>query len=98
MRNYVHFAQRMVRVLDNLSLRKRLALLASVSMIPLVLVAAYLIFALQSYSTGYDAIVSNMAVANEYNLKFKEAVDENLYKIVVSGVSFSEISESYIMK
>ena len=93
LRNYVHFAQRMVRVLDNLSLRKRLALLASVSMIPLVLVAAYLIFALQSYSTGYDAIVSNMAVANEYNLKFKEAVDENLYKIVVSGVSFSEISD-----
>ncbi|WP_036609410.1 sensor histidine kinase [Oribacterium sp. P6A1] len=79
--------------MDNLSLRKRLALLASVSMIPLVLVAEYLIFALRSYSNDYDAIVSNMAVANQYNLKFKEAVDENLYKIVVSGASFEVIGD-----
>ncbi|SFG30593.1 sensor histidine kinase [Oribacterium sp. WCC10] len=79
--------------MDNLSLRKRLALLASVSMIPLVLVAAYLIFALRSYSNDYDAIVSNMEVANQYNLKFKEAVDENLYKIVVSGASFETIGD-----
>ena len=79
--------------MDNLSLRKRLALLASVSIIPLVLVAAYMIFALRSYSNDYDAIVSNMAVANQYNLKFKEAVDENLYKIVVSGVSFETIGD-----
>ena len=79
--------------MDKLSLRKRLALLAAVSMIPLVLVAAYLIFALQNYSNSYDAIVSNMAVANQYNLKFKEAVDENLYKIVVSGASFEEAAQ-----
>ncbi|ETP71561.1 putative signal transduction protein [Lachnospiraceae bacterium JC7] len=82
----------MDKVLGNLSLRKRLALLGAVSMIPLILVAAYLICALQNYSYAYDAIVSNMAVANQYNLKFKEAVDENLYKIVVSGVSFEETS------
>lgn len=66
--------------------------MGAVSMIPLIIVAAYLICALQSYSYAYDAIVSNMAVANQYNLKFKESVDENLYKIVVSGVSFDEIS------
>lgn len=81
----------MDEVLSNLSLRKRLALLGAVSMIPLILVALYLIFALWNYSYAYDSIVSNMAVANQYNLKFKESVDENLYKIVVSGVSFSDI-------
>ena len=76
------------------SINRRLRLLVASAMIPFLCVAAYLLYALLSYSNAYDRVVRNMTMANTYNLSFKEEMDENLYKIVVSGTTFDEIGES----
>lgn len=74
-------------------LRQKLSILILTAMIPLLLLAVYLIAALLNYSHAYDAIVRNMTIANNYNLDFKEQLDESIYKLVVGGTTFDSISE-----
>lgn len=80
------------------SLRNKLILLIAVAMIPLLSLTVYIIFALQNYSNAYDSIVSNMTVANSYNLNFKEELDESIYKLVVGSVTFETIEEDDSLK
>ncbi len=80
------------------SLRNKLILLIAVAMVPLLLLTIYIIFALQNYSNAYDSIVSNMTVANSYNLNFKEELDESIYKLVVGSVTFETIEEDDSLK
>ncbi len=75
------------------SLRNKLILLVAVAVVPLLALTVYIIFALQNYSNAYDSIVSNMTVANSYNLNFKEELDESIYKLVVGSVTFETIEE-----
>lgn len=74
-------------------LQSKLILLIVTAMMPLLCVAVYLIAAQISYSHEYDEIVSNMTIANNYNLDFKEQLDESIYKLVVGGATFDSISE-----
>lgn len=74
-------------------LKKKITALILVAMVPTLFVAIYLIMALLNYSNAYDEIVSNMTVANNYNLDFKEELDESIYKLVVGYVTFDTISE-----
>ncbi len=80
------------------SLKKKLIVLVAVAMVPLLALTVYVIFALQNYSSSYDEIVSNMTVANSYNLNFKEELDESIYKLVVGSVTFDTIEEDDSLK
>ena len=60
---------------------------------PFLLLAVVILIYMTGYSRNYDQIVSNMTVANNYNLDFKEEMDESLYKLVVGYVSFENISD-----
>lgn len=80
------------------SLKNKLIVLVLVSMVPLLCLTVYVIFALQNYSEAYDEIVSNMTVANNYNLNFKEQMDESCYKLVVGAVTFDNIEEDQTLK
>lgn len=79
--------------MNKYSLQNKLMLLILVTVLPFVVVTVYLIFSLRSYSSAYDEIVSNMTIANSYNLNFKEEMDESLYKLVVGAVTFENIHE-----
>ncbi len=68
------------------------ALLAA-AIIPLLGIIIYLIMALADYRNTYVSIVSNMTVANNYNLNFKEELDESIYKLAVGYVSFDNIQD-----
>lgn len=82
------------KVKEKHSINHKLTLLVAAAMLPFLCVAAYLLYALLSYGNAYDRVVRNMTMANSYNLSFKEEMDENLYKIVVSGTTFDEIPGS----
>jgi len=69
------------------SLRSQLICLILIAMIPLLCIAIYLIIAMKQYSSAYDEIVSNMTIANSYNLDFMEQMDESSYKLVVGAVN-----------
>ena len=75
------------------TLRDKLIALVIVAMVPLLALTFYVIFALQNYSEAYDEIVSNMTIANSYNLNFKEQMDESMYKLVAGAVTFENIEE-----
>ena len=82
------------KIKEQHSINHKLTLLVAAAMLPFLCVAAYLLYALLSYGNAYDRVVRNMTMANSYNLSFKEEMDENLYKIVVSGTTFDEIPAS----
>lgn len=79
-------------------LKNKLILLVVVAMVPILYVAIYLIVSLLNYSRAYDQIVSSMTLANNYNMNFKDEMDESLYKLVVSNVTFDTIDEDGTLK
>ncbi|QNU67034.1 sensor histidine kinase [Ruminiclostridium herbifermentans] len=72
-------------------LRLKLFMVAIVIIIPMIILSVYQITALYNYSTSYDAIVRRITSANNYNLNFKEEMDESMYKIVVESETFESI-------
>lgn len=80
------------------SIRNKILLLAASVALPFLIAVVYLLFSMADYSNTYDQIVRNLTVANNYNLNFKEEMDESLYKLVVGYVTFENISEDEILK
>lgn len=74
-------------------LKVKMVSLVMAAIVPLLGMTIYLIAALANYRNAYDRIVSNMTVANNYNLDFKEEMDESIYKLVVGYVSFDTIAQ-----
>lgn len=75
------------------TLKDKLIALVIVAMVPLLVLTFYVVFALQNYSEAYDEIVSNMTIANSYNLNFKDQMDESMYKLVAGAVTFENIEQ-----
>lgn len=75
------------------SLKSKLIILVLVGTLPLLCITLYLLAALMGYSNAYDEIVTNMTIANSYNLNFKEEMDESIYKLAVGCVTFETIDE-----
>lgn len=74
-----------------MTIRGKLLLLAIGVAVPFIIMLAYLLYSMAGYSENYEKIVSSMTVANNYNLNFKEEMDESLYKLVVGYVTFDNI-------
>ncbi len=79
-------------------LKNKLIILVLVAMVPILYITIYLIISLLNYSRAYDQIVSSMTLANNYNMNFKEEMDESLYKLVVSNVTFDTIEKDGTLK
>ena len=70
------------------SLGKKLAALVVTAVFPLLALNIVLLAVLYRVQNSYDRLISNMTVANSYNLNFKEELDECIYKLVFNGVEF----------
>ncbi|HWT73182.1 MAG TPA: sensor histidine kinase [Mobilitalea sp.] len=79
-------------------LRLKLILVAAIIIIPMIILSVYQITALHNYSTAYDTIVRRITAANNYNLNFKEEMDESMYKIVVEAETFESIDDNNDLK
>ena len=79
-------------------MKKKILTLAAVVTLPFILLVMYLLASIASYSNTYSEIVSNMTVANNYNLNFKEEMDESLYKLVVGYVTLDNIESDKSLK
>ena len=80
------------------SIRSKLLLLLSVSMLPFLLIAVYLLISIANYNQTYHEIVDHLTIANTYNIQFKEQMDESLYKVVVGYVSMDNIANDETLK
>lgn len=79
-------------------LRLKLFLVAAIIIVPMIVLSIYQIMALHNYSTAYDTIVRTITSANDYNLNFKEEMDESMYKIVVEAETFETIGYNSDLK
>lgn len=79
-------------------LRLKLILVAAIIIIPMIILSVYQITALHNYSTAYDTIVRRITAANNYNLNFKDEMDESMYKIVVEAETFESIDDNHDLK
>ncbi len=80
------------------SIRKKILMLSAAIVTPFLILAAVLLVCMSSYRREYAEIVSNIAVANDYNLNFKEEMDESLYKLVVGYIEYEHIGEDPSLK
>lgn len=78
-------------------IREKMTMLVLIALVPLLILTVYLLISLVNYSNAYDEIVSNMTIANSYNLDFKEEMDESIYKLVVGYVTFENIGENDLL-
>lgn len=80
------------------SILYRLFGLILITMVPLLIVVIYLLVSFNNYSKAYGNIVDNMTIANNYNLNFKEEMDESLYRLAVGYSSFDTIDDDEQIK
>ena len=80
------------------SLKSKLFLLVGVAMLPFLVMAAYLLISLNGYSKAYDNIVSNMMIANNYNLDFRDELDESIYRLVAGSITLDNIDDDESIK
>lgn len=79
-------------------LRAKLLFVILITALPLLFSSINLIYSLMDYSRSYDEIVNNLTIANDYNINFKEEMDESLYKLVVGYMSFENIKSEEGLK
>lgn len=73
-------------------------MVAAVIILPMIILSIYQIAALHNYSTAYDEILRRITSANNYNLNFKDEMDESMYKIVVEAETFESIDNNIDLK
>jgi two-component system sensor histidine kinase YesM len=83
--------QRFEESQNKISLRNKLIILIVVAVLPFFVMSVYLLISLKGYSESYDSIVSNMMIANNYNLDFKDELDESIYRLVAGSITLDDI-------
>lgn len=73
------------------SLKHNLILFVAVAVLPFLVMSIYLLVSLKGYSQAYDNIVSNMMIANSYNLDFRDELDESIYRLVAGSITLDNI-------
>ncbi len=76
------------------SIKKRLLVLISVCLMPLMIMTVYLLFVMNQFSERYDAIVENITMANGYNMNFKNDMDYIMYIIAANSERAKELVDT----
>lgn len=81
-----------------LTLKMRLSLLLFVIAIPLTSMILQILRTIQNYSESYSGIMSNLKVANEYNITFKEDMEYSMYRVMIGLIDASEFENGDILE
>lgn len=76
--------------MPRLTLKMRLSLLLFVIAIPLMGMILEILKMVRDYSDSYNGIMSNLKVANEYNITFKEDMEYSMYRVMIGLIDASE--------
>ncbi|MCI8269279.1 MAG: sensor histidine kinase [Lachnospiraceae bacterium] len=94
----IFFNKKKSKAVVQFSIGKKILMLSAAAMLPFLILAVVLLISMNNYSRTYDKLVSNMTIANNYNLNFKEEMDESLYKLVVGYVDYENIWQDETLK
>lgn len=81
-----------------LTLKMRLSLLLFVIAIPLTGMILQILRTIQNYSDSYNQIMSNLKIANEYNITFKEDMEYSMYRVMIGLIDASEFESGDILE
>lgn len=81
-----------------LTLKMRLSLLLFVIAIPLTCMVLDILKMISNYSDSYNEIMSNLKIANEYNITFKEDMEYSMYRVMIGLIDASEFENGDIME
>lgn len=76
----------------------RLSLLLFVIAIPLTGMMLETLNMIREYSDSYERIMSNLKVANEYNIKFKQDMEYSMYRVMIGLIDASKFENGNIME
>ena len=80
------------------SIRKKILGVTLVAALPFLTIYIYLLISMSNYNHTYNKIVQNLTIANNYNLDFKDEMDESLYKMVVGYVTVDGFDDAEELK
>ena len=80
------------------SIRKKILGVTFIATLPFLALAIYLLISMYNYNHAYNKLVENLTIANNYNLDFKEEMDESLYKMVVGYVTLDGFDDDEELK
>ena len=80
------------------SIRKKILGVTLVAALPFLAISIYLLISMSNYNHTYNKIVQNLTIANNYNLDFKDEMDESLYKMVVGYVTVDGFDDAEELK
>ncbi|SNU08076.1 two-component system, sensor histidine kinase YesM [Lachnospiraceae bacterium] len=61
-----------------------------ICVIPLIVLFGVAVIRLYRYYQDYDLLVRNITSANSYNMKFKDNMDETMYRIITGSANWSD--------
>jgi len=64
-----------------------------ICVIPLIILSSIAIVRLYGLYQQYDQLVRNITSANEYNMIFKESMDEMMYRIIIGNAKWTDAQE-----
>ena len=80
------------------SIRKKILGVTLVAALPFLTISIYLLISMSNYNHTYNKIVQNLTIANNYNLDFKDEMDESLYNMVVGYVTVDGFDDAEELK
>ena len=80
-------------IISGLSVGKKLTVMVMVMLIPFTLITVFLLYNLYRFGNSYNLVVSNVAIANQYNLELREKYDAVLYQMVARSITKDHINE-----
>ncbi|MCR5771649.1 MAG: histidine kinase [Butyrivibrio sp.] len=81
------------KFISGLSVGKKLTVMVLVMLIPFSMITVFLLYTLNRFGNSYNLVVSNVAIANQYNLEFREEYDAVLYQMVARSITKDAINE-----
>ena len=81
------------KFISGLSVGKKLTVMVLVMLIPFSIITVFLLYNLNRFGNSYNLVVSNVAIANQYNLEFREEYDAVLYQMVARSITKDNIND-----
>ena len=76
------------------TLNKKLAIIPVVAIVPMIVLAVYLLLTASYTTNAYADITNNVVQANKYVQDFKERVDYTMYLSVIKNKTIDDVKES----
>ena len=85
-------------VSKKMTLKARLLLLIFVIVVPLICMMTGIVSMIRTYSNSYNQIMSNLKIANEYNMKFKTDMEYSMYRVMIGLIDPDDFKNGDIIE